>query len=164
MESRISPGKKGSVQPISAVYSPERLGMIAPLPERVDGIDLLLWSIPYDLVYSWGVFALVFGYSSDSKSFAAERVGQQTLQGSHLVPSTFLSCLHNSRLKPTHVFIDLLPFNSMPVSDTVEGCTSSVFTRWFCCRASYRHLLFLLDRFVKCCCDERPGGSLPAFA
>ena len=49
--------------------------MVVPLPQRVDGIDLLVGSIPDDLVYSWGVLALVFRHSSDGKRFAAKRVG-----------------------------------------------------------------------------------------
>ena len=57
------------------VNSPQWLGMVVPLPQRVDGIDLLVGSIPDDLVYSWGVLALVFRHSSDGKGFAAERVG-----------------------------------------------------------------------------------------
>jgi hypothetical protein len=54
------------------VYSPQRLGMVVSLPQRVDGVDLLVGSIPDDPVYSWGVLALVFRHSSDSKGFAAE--------------------------------------------------------------------------------------------
>ncbi len=50
--------------------------MIVPLSQRVDGIDLLLWSVPDNPVHSWRVFALVLRHSSDGKSFAAERVGQ----------------------------------------------------------------------------------------
>jgi hypothetical protein len=49
--------------------------MVVPLPERVDGVDLLVWRIPGDLVDSWGVFALVFRHSSYRKSLAAKRVG-----------------------------------------------------------------------------------------
>ncbi len=49
--------------------------MVVPLPQRVDGIDLLVGSIPDDPVYSWGVLALVFRHSSHGKGFAAKRVG-----------------------------------------------------------------------------------------
>ena len=62
--------------PFRYVDAPERLGMIAPLPERVDGIDLLLWSIPDTPVYPWSVLALVFCHSLDGKDFAAKRMGQ----------------------------------------------------------------------------------------
>jgi hypothetical protein len=49
--------------------------MVIPLPERVDSVDLLLRSVPDDLVYSWCVLALVFRHSSYSESPAAKRVG-----------------------------------------------------------------------------------------
>src|SRR5215469_17009731 len=65
---------------LGEVYSPQGLGTVVPLPEPGDGVDLLTWSVPNDCVHSWGVLALVFRHSSDGKSFAAERVGQQTLQ------------------------------------------------------------------------------------
>src|SRR5215472_7470160 len=56
--------------------SSQWLGMVVPLSQRVDGIDLLVWSIPDDPVHSWGVLALVFRHSPDSKGFAAKRVGE----------------------------------------------------------------------------------------
>jgi hypothetical protein len=85
--------------------APKRLGMIAPLPERVDGVDLLVGSIPSHLVYSWGMFALVFCHPSHRKCLAAERVGQEPLQGFHLTPSLVLSCLDDACLKPSHILI-----------------------------------------------------------
>src|SRR5205823_9795997 len=123
---------------------------------QVDRVQFLLGSIPSHLVYSWSVLALVLCHSSDGKSFAAKRVGQESLQSFHLAPSLFLGRLNNACLKPTHVVADGLPINVMPVSHAVEGCTSSI---WFC-----RHLPFLLCRFVKSSCHERPHGSLPACA
>src|ERR1700693_674572 len=52
--------------------APKRLGMISPLPERVDGVDLLVGSVSSYLVHSWGVFGLGFPHSSHGKFFAAE--------------------------------------------------------------------------------------------
>src|SRR5260370_36921468 len=52
----------------------------------------------------------------------------------------------------------------MPVCHSVEGRTSRVAFRYFRRSCFCRHLLFLLCRFVKCSCSERPCGSLPAFA
>src|SRR5712692_6383364 len=104
--------------------APKRLGMIAPLPERVDGVDLLVGSVPRDLVHSWSAFALVFRHSSHGKGFAAERVGYESLQGFDLAPFLFLSCLDDACLKPTHVVIDCLPVDGMPVGDSVERRTS----------------------------------------
>ena len=98
--------------------------MISPLPERVDGIDLLVWSIPDNHVYPWSMFALVFRHSSYSKCFAAKRVSQEPLQGLPLAPSLFLSRLDDACLKPTHVVIGGLPVNGMPVAHYVERCTS----------------------------------------
>src|SRR2546429_3073547 len=42
-----------------------------------------------------GFLALVFRHSPHGQNFAAERVGQQALQGSHLAPSAFLHRLHD---------------------------------------------------------------------
>ena len=138
------------------VDASERLWAVVPLPQRVDRVEFLLWSIPSDLVYSWGILALVLCHSSHGKGFAAKRVGQESLQSFHLAPSLFLGRLNNACLKPTHGVADGLPINVMPVSHAVEGCTSSVLV--------CRHLLFLLCRFVKFSCHERPRGSLPACA
>jgi len=122
--------------------------MVIPLPEPGDGVDLLAWSVPSDLVHSWGVLALVFRHPSDSKSFAAERVGQEAGPRFDLAPSLFLRCLHDSRLKPTHGVIDVLPVNGMPVGHAVEGRTSSVSVGgWFPCGDCCRHLFFLLRSF-----------------
>src|SRR5947208_411401 len=87
---------------------------------------------------------------------AVDLCGQESLQSFHLARSLFLRRLNTTCLKPTHVVADGLPINVMPVSHSGEGCTSSVL---FC-----RHLLCLRSRFVKCCCHERPRGSLPACA
>src|SRR5258708_39958195 len=48
------------------------------------------------------MLALVFRHSSDGQRFATKRVGQQALQGFHLVPLAFLCCLDDTRLEPTH--------------------------------------------------------------
>jgi hypothetical protein len=77
------------------------------------------------------------------------------LQGFHLAPSLFLSCLHNTRLKPMHVFIHRTPLDGVPVKVCVRSCTN---------RKIRRHLLCFFSRLVKLSCDERPKGSLLAFA
>ena len=96
-----------------------------------------------------------------ANALRAERVGQQVLQGVHLAPPAFLYCLHDTGLKPTHGLVDSPPINGMPVQDVVGGCTSNHrrLRGCFC-----RHLLCLLSRLVRCSRDERPDGSLPAFA
>ena len=77
--------------------------MVIPLPERIDGVDLPVGSIPDNFIHAWGVFALVFRHASHGKGFAAKRMGQEPLQGFDLAPSLFLSCLDDAGLKPTHV-------------------------------------------------------------
>ena len=155
--------------------------MVIPLSQRVDSVDLLLWGVPDYLVHSWGVFALVFCHSSDGESFAAERVSQQTLEGFHLVPFAFLSRLDDSSLQPTHIAMNFLPVDGVPVRYAVEGRTSSVYFRDFCRRGFCRHLLFLLVSFiqvfssrktsrkfarfrVRCCCNLYPSHYRRAFA
>ncbi len=80
--------------------------MVASLLERLYGLCLLFWSIPHVFIYSRGVLALVFRHSSDGKGFATKRVGQQALQGFHLVPPAFLCCLDDTRLEPTHIAVN----------------------------------------------------------
>src|SRR5438270_3356367 len=168
MESRTSPGKSGSVQPLSEYredafcrfsWGCRCVGAVvggSPVAATSRSRSVFLWSVPSHLVYSWGVLALVLCHSSYGKGFAAKRVGQESGPRFHLAPSLFLRRLNNACLKPTHVVADGLPINVMPVSHAVEGCTSSVLV--------CRHLLFLLCRLVKCSCHERPRGSLPACA
>ena len=92
---------------------------------------------------------------SYSKSFAAERVGQQVLQGLYLVPLTGLRCLNDTRLQPTHRLVDRLPWDGMPVCREVGGSTS---------RRVRRHVHRPLHRFFKVSRPSTPQGSLPAFA
>ena len=64
---------------------------------------------------------------------------------------TNIYCLHDTHLKPFHVPVDLLP-----VYRPGERRTS------WCCHC--RHLHSSLQQFIKFSRDERPGGSVPAFA
>ena len=59
--------------------------------------------VPDHTVYPWGLAAVVVRHSFHGKRFAAERVGQQMLQGMHLAPSSGLHCLHDTRLEPPHL-------------------------------------------------------------
>jgi hypothetical protein len=70
-------------------------------------------------------------------------------------PSAFLRGLHDTYLESTNVSVNLPPVYSWPVHFRVGGCTNRVFR----C-----HLLFLLTRFAGFSREERPEGSLPAFA
>ena len=66
------------------------------------------------------------------KGFAAERVGQQMLQGMHLAPSSRLHCLHDTRLEPPHVAVDGVPIDGVPVPPPVESAPVSVATAVIC--------------------------------
>jgi hypothetical protein len=77
------------------------------------------------------------------------------LQGLHLAPPPFLSSLHDTRLKPTHVLMHGAPVGGVPVQSGVRSRTDRRFRR---------HLLCFFGRLVKLSRDGRPEGSLPAFA
>src|SRR6266404_3699838 len=79
---------------------------------------LLLWCVPNFLVHTWGFLAVVFRHSSNGENFAAVGVGQQTLQGSHLAPSAFLRCLHDTHLESANVAVDGMPATGIPSTAT----------------------------------------------
>ncbi len=166
------------------VCSSQWLRSVPPLVQGCDRCHLLIGRIPDYSIYARCVLALIFRHSLDCQHFGTMRAGQQSLQGFHLAPSAFLmekskrtrmiylnnglkpivrslidfsmSCLHNTRLQPTHVFMGGLPVDAVPTSHfLVRDRTSS---------CVYCHLLCLLYRFLKLSCDKRPDGSLPAFA
>ena len=120
---------------------------------------------PEDFIDARGVLPLVFCHSSYGKSLAAERVGQQVLQGLHLVPLTFLRCLNDTRLQPTHVLVGGRPGDGVPAFLVVGGCTSSRMVSGVPpLRRVCRHLRSPLSQFAKRSRDERPDGSRLAFA
>ena len=128
--------------------------MISFLLEHAYGLCLLVWGLPKVFVYPSRLLALVLRHSSHRKSFAAERVGQQTLQRLDFVPSALLCCLDDTRLEPTHILVDGRPVNGSPVHLTVGSRTSK---RVRC------HLPCLLDLFAKFSRHERPNGSRLTF-
>ena len=69
--------------------------------------------------------------------------------------ATVLRHLHDTHLEPTNIAVNLPPDNGQPIHFRVGGCTNRIFR----C-----HLLFLLSRFAGFSREERPEGSLPAFA
>src|SRR6266403_658306 len=84
-------------------------------------------------------------------------VGEQINQCMDFTPSALLSCLHDTRLEPTDIVPDLAPVDGVPVRNRAGSRTSK--------RCRRRHICFaprvswpILSR------DERPEGSLPAFA
>jgi len=52
-------------------------------------------------------------------------VGEQMLQGFHLAPFARLCRLCDTCLEPTHILIDGLPGDGLPVVCGVGNCTSS---------------------------------------
>src|SRR5215813_277815 len=137
------------------IHASQRQGFIAFLLHLVYGHPLCFRVFPDDCIDSRSVLALVLCHPSYSKSLAAERVGQQVLQGVHLVPLTGLRCLNDTRLQPTHRLVDPLPWDGMPVCREVGGSTS---------RRVRRHLHRPLARFLKVSRPSTPQGSLPACA
>ena len=82
------------------------------LPQVVYGHPFSPGIVPHNLIDSRSVPAWVFCHLSDRQGFAAERVGQQVLQGVYLVPLAFLCRLDDTRLQPTHIF-SLTVFHSI---------------------------------------------------
>ena len=103
------------------VHTAQREGFVASSLHLVYGHSFAFRVFPEDFIDARGVLALVFCHSSYGKSLAAERMGQQVLQGLHLVPLTGLRCLNDTRLQPTHRLVDRLPWDGMPVCRKVGG-------------------------------------------
>jgi hypothetical protein len=70
---------------------------------------------------------LILCHPSYGKGFAAERVGQQMLQGFHLTPSACLYCLHDTDLEPTHVVGDSSPVKGVPIHRAAGSRTRTTF-------------------------------------
>src|SRR5262249_36004843 len=70
-------------------------------------------------------------------------------------PPAFLRCLHDTYLEPTDVLVNLSPVDGLPVHCRVGGCANGIIR----C-----HPLFPLSRFAGLSREERPEGSLLAFA
>jgi len=85
------------------------------------------------------------------------------LQGFDLAPFSDLSCLRDTGLEPTDIPFSLTPVDLVPSYGPVGGRTNRRVRRLPFGRFR-RHLLSLLDRFIKRSRAERPEGSLPAFA
>jgi hypothetical protein len=95
------------------VDPPQRLCPIASLVQACYRLRFLLRRVPHFSVHARRPFASVLCHPSHGQGFAAERVGQEPLQGFHLAPSPFLYRLHDTRLEPPYVPVDLLPVNAV---------------------------------------------------
>ncbi len=138
------------------IHAAQRLRVIAAPLQRVQRPFLRLGSVPEHLIHPGRVLALVLRHSSHGERFAAERVGEQMLQGARLVPSPFLRRLHDPCLEPTHVLVDGPPVDGVPAVGFVGNRTNR-----FSCVC--RHLPCFLGRFAKLSRDARPVGSQRAF-
>jgi hypothetical protein len=96
------------------VNTSQRLRLIASTLECMNGLCLPFRCVPNFFVHTRGFLAVVFRHSSNSKNFAAIRVGQQSLQGSHLAPIAFLRRLRDTHLESANVLVDNLPINGIP--------------------------------------------------
>lgn len=88
---------------------------ITPLLQLVYCFGLLLRRVPDFSVHAGRSFTSVFRHSTNGEYFAAIRVGQQPLQGSHLAPPAFLRGLHDTHLQSAHVAICGWPVNGIPL-------------------------------------------------
>ena len=107
------------------VHAPQRLARDSRVAGAARWPSAFCWVVPGDAVHPGRAFALVLRHSSHGKGFAAERVGQQVLQGFDLAPPAGLCCLHDTRLEPTHVLADSPPVDGVPVHRVAGGCTSA---------------------------------------
>src|SRR5258708_19715345 len=99
-------------------------------------LHLLLGCVPNFLVHAGGFLASVFCHSSDGKNFAVIRVGQQSLQGSHLAPSADLRCLRDTHLESANVPRVRWPSNGVPLPPSACARTTTFRSP---------HLLSLID-------------------
>src|SRR5262245_23585702 len=98
--------------------------MISPLLKHVQSRCLLFWCFPGLPIDARSSFASVFCHSSDSKGFAAQRVGEQALQRFHFAPLACLSCLRDTGLESTNVTLGPSPVNLVPCRRSVGGRTN----------------------------------------
>jgi hypothetical protein len=90
----------------------------------LDGCCFLFRRFPGLPIDAGSSFASVFRHSSDSKSLAAQRVGEQALQSFDLAPLASLSCLRDTGLEPTNVPLSLSPVDLVPSEGYVGGRTN----------------------------------------
>src|SRR5437660_761531 len=107
--------------------------MVAVGLQRLHRLRLLLRAVPQVAIDAGGARARSRSHSQDGRGAAAERVGEQVLQGFHLAPLALLDRLHDTRLEPTDVAPDLPPGDGVPAWRSVGGRTSNLISR--------RHLL-----------------------
>jgi hypothetical protein len=163
MESRTSPGKGGSVQPISGCPGGVscRFAWECRHVEAVEGDTLVasVWLPPaLSFVECPRLPCPLLGLQHHHfLSLVVRQELNRCTSGSAGVAglSPCPTCLHDTCLEPTHVAVNGFPVDVMPSLHTVVGSRTS----WVNC-----HLLCLLNRFALLSRERRPGGSLRAFA
>ena len=80
---------------------------------------------PCDAVHAGSPFALILSHPSDGECLAAERVGQQPLQGFHLAVFALLCRLHDTRLQPSNLAITTGPVDAVPMRRAIGGRTGA---------------------------------------
>src|SRR5262245_43834994 len=139
-----------AVRDLHAAY---RLDAGAMRRACVDRREFLRRALPDRVLNTRWAFAWVFGHSSDGERCGATRVGPQVWQGLDSAPPAGLCGLYHTRLEPTHMAIDPIPVDLVPVGRTVRSCTS--------CPGSC-HRLCRLHQLAQRSCQERAEGSQPA--
>ena len=113
------------------VDTSQRLRLITAPPQRADGFVFGRRGVPYFPVHPGRSPALIVRHPFHGQGFAGKRAGQQPLQGFHLAPAVFLSCLDDTRLQPSDLTFTLSPVKLFPSDRLAGGCTRSFSLRSF---------------------------------
>ena len=130
-------------------------GVASPF-QRPQSLHLGLRGLPYDLVHPRSVLSPVFGDSLDCKAFRRQRAGQEPLQILGFCNFSLPKCLRNVHLQLFDVLrapgpVDLVPGLRVDIHGGARSCG---LVPW------RSHV----QKASRLSCDERPGGSLHAFA
>ena len=107
------------------VDTSQRLRLIPAPPQRADGFVFGRRGVPYFPIHPGRSPAFIVRHPFHGQGFAGKRAGQQPLQGFHLAPAVFLSCLDDTRLQSSDPTFTLSPVNLFPSDRLAGGCTRS---------------------------------------
>ena len=97
--------------------------LVTPPPERQHSFGFGVRRGPSLPVHARRLASVVLGDPPHGKSLAAQRVGQQPLQGFHLAPAAFPNSLHDTRLQPPDGPVVPSPVDTAPVHRLAGGRT-----------------------------------------
>src|SRR6202034_4259622 len=100
------------------------------------------------MVHARGSFTLVFCHSFYGQGLAAERAGEQSLQGFDLAPAALPRCLDDTRLQPSYLPFASFPVDLVPMFHGGWGCTRDVFRVHL--RFPHRMVLPAFSSFMTC--------------